>query len=309
MGDAGARASSSSTRPRTRGHRVHPQSATQQLQVFFALADTFLFDEMPAFRDMLTLPVGPRASACCATRGPRRDSARAVGRHHGSSHRLRLGQRQGGTGRPPSRVGRAPRRRAPHALRRGRSISTRSSTRRSPRTSPPSSRSAARWRTRRRIRRPQRSSRHPLTPPGQQRRRRAPLVATAASTTRRGCSAEYVPDVTAARVSGRAARRRSPRRSTASPTAASCAPVRSPTSWCGIPRGSAVGRRRGGSRTSRLVAVASSSTPRAISRWSSTVKSCAATASTPARARAACCDREPELRGARLRGVGTARRS
>jgi N-acyl-D-aspartate/D-glutamate deacylase len=38
------------------GAQVFPQSATQQLQVFFALADTFLFDEMPAFRDTLTLP-------------------------------------------------------------------------------------------------------------------------------------------------------------------------------------------------------------------------------------------------------------
>ncbi|HXY90841.1 MAG TPA: amidohydrolase family protein [Acidimicrobiia bacterium] len=42
------------------GARVYPQSATQQLQVFFALADTFLFDEMPAFRDTLTLPAGER---------------------------------------------------------------------------------------------------------------------------------------------------------------------------------------------------------------------------------------------------------
>jgi N-acyl-D-aspartate/D-glutamate deacylase len=42
------------------GVRIHPQSATQQLQVFFALDDTFLFDEMPAFRDTLTLPPGER---------------------------------------------------------------------------------------------------------------------------------------------------------------------------------------------------------------------------------------------------------
>jgi N-acyl-D-aspartate/D-glutamate deacylase len=42
------------------GARIYPQSATQQLQVFFALADTFLFDEMPAFRDTLTRPVGER---------------------------------------------------------------------------------------------------------------------------------------------------------------------------------------------------------------------------------------------------------
>ena len=42
------------------GARVYPQSATQQLQVFFALDDTFLFDEMPAFRDTLTLPPDER---------------------------------------------------------------------------------------------------------------------------------------------------------------------------------------------------------------------------------------------------------
>ena len=39
-----------------RGYRVHPQSSLQQLQVFFALHDTFLFDEMPAFRFVLTAP-------------------------------------------------------------------------------------------------------------------------------------------------------------------------------------------------------------------------------------------------------------
>jgi len=44
------------------GARIYPQSATQQLQVFFALADTFLFDEMPAFRDTLTLPAPERAA-------------------------------------------------------------------------------------------------------------------------------------------------------------------------------------------------------------------------------------------------------
>jgi N-acyl-D-aspartate/D-glutamate deacylase len=39
-----------------RGYRVHPQSSLQQLQVFFALHDTFLFDEMPDFRAVLTSP-------------------------------------------------------------------------------------------------------------------------------------------------------------------------------------------------------------------------------------------------------------
>jgi len=39
---------------RAAGHRVHPQSQLQQMQVFFALHDTFLFDEMPEFREVLT---------------------------------------------------------------------------------------------------------------------------------------------------------------------------------------------------------------------------------------------------------------
>jgi N-acyl-D-aspartate/D-glutamate deacylase len=38
------------------GYRVLPQSSLQQMQVFFALHDTFLFDEMPAFRSVLTAP-------------------------------------------------------------------------------------------------------------------------------------------------------------------------------------------------------------------------------------------------------------
>jgi len=36
------------------GYRVHPQSSLQQMQVFFALHDTFLFDEMEPFREVLT---------------------------------------------------------------------------------------------------------------------------------------------------------------------------------------------------------------------------------------------------------------
>ena len=44
------------------GAQVRPQSATQQLQVFFALHDTFLFDQMPSFRETLTLPPAERAS-------------------------------------------------------------------------------------------------------------------------------------------------------------------------------------------------------------------------------------------------------
>ena len=43
---------------RALGHRIHPQSSLQQMQVFFALHDTFLFDEMPEWREVLT--AGPR---------------------------------------------------------------------------------------------------------------------------------------------------------------------------------------------------------------------------------------------------------
>ena len=39
---------------RALGYRVHPQSSLQQMQVFFALHDTFLFDEMPSWREVLT---------------------------------------------------------------------------------------------------------------------------------------------------------------------------------------------------------------------------------------------------------------
>ncbi|MEX0665318.1 MAG: amidohydrolase family protein [Acidimicrobiia bacterium] len=45
-----------------KGARIYPQSATQQLQVFFALHDTFLFDQMASFREILTLPPVERAA-------------------------------------------------------------------------------------------------------------------------------------------------------------------------------------------------------------------------------------------------------
>jgi N-acyl-D-aspartate/D-glutamate deacylase len=46
---------------RAQGCRVYPQSMLQQMGVFFALGDTFLFDEMPTFRDTLTLAEPERA--------------------------------------------------------------------------------------------------------------------------------------------------------------------------------------------------------------------------------------------------------
>jgi N-acyl-D-aspartate/D-glutamate deacylase len=47
-----------------RGSRVHPQSSLQQMQVFFALHDTFLFDQMASFREVLT--AGDRREALLA---------------------------------------------------------------------------------------------------------------------------------------------------------------------------------------------------------------------------------------------------
>ena len=47
---------------RSAGAHIYPQSATQQLQVFFALHDTFLFDQMKSFRETLTLPPAERAA-------------------------------------------------------------------------------------------------------------------------------------------------------------------------------------------------------------------------------------------------------
>jgi N-acyl-D-aspartate/D-glutamate deacylase len=66
------------------GVRIHPQAATQQLQVFFALGDTFLFDEMPAFRDTLTLPPAEREQRLFDTRvrdDMRKQWADTGGRH------------------------------------------------------------------------------------------------------------------------------------------------------------------------------------------------------------------------------------
>jgi N-acyl-D-aspartate/D-glutamate deacylase len=39
---------------RARGFRILPQSLLQKMQVFFALHDTFLFDQIPSFREALT---------------------------------------------------------------------------------------------------------------------------------------------------------------------------------------------------------------------------------------------------------------
>ncbi|MFK7898499.1 MAG: amidohydrolase family protein [Myxococcota bacterium] len=52
---------------REQGVRLHPQFSTQKLSLHLRLDDTFVFDEMPSWRDTLTLPL---AEACEALRDP-----------------------------------------------------------------------------------------------------------------------------------------------------------------------------------------------------------------------------------------------
>ena len=78
MGDGWKRGLAFVDEARAAGHRVHPQSQLQQMQVFFALHDTFLFDEMEAFREVLT--AGDRREALL--RDPEvRDRLRAAFAH------------------------------------------------------------------------------------------------------------------------------------------------------------------------------------------------------------------------------------
>ena len=52
---------------REQGVRLHPQFSTQKLSLHLRLDDTFVFDEMPVWRDALTLPL---EQACEALRDP-----------------------------------------------------------------------------------------------------------------------------------------------------------------------------------------------------------------------------------------------
>jgi N-acyl-D-aspartate/D-glutamate deacylase len=52
---------------RQQGVRLHPQFSTQLLTIHLRLNDTFVFDEMPSWRDVLTLPI---EEACQALRDP-----------------------------------------------------------------------------------------------------------------------------------------------------------------------------------------------------------------------------------------------
>lgn len=48
---------------RARGVRLHPQFTTQRLGLHLRLSDTFVFDEMPSWREALTLPADERGRA------------------------------------------------------------------------------------------------------------------------------------------------------------------------------------------------------------------------------------------------------
>lgn len=52
---------------REQGARMHPQFSTQKLTIHLRLDDTFVFDEMPAWRDTLVLPL---EEACASLRDP-----------------------------------------------------------------------------------------------------------------------------------------------------------------------------------------------------------------------------------------------
>ena len=111
------------------GYRVHPQSQLQQMQVFFALHDTFLFDEMRGVPRGAHRRRPPGGAAARSRRA--RPHAAGLRAHRGPCAGLHLGRGQGGARRRPSRVAGAHRRRSRRAT--GASIrSTRSSTRRSP---------------------------------------------------------------------------------------------------------------------------------------------------------------------------------
>ena len=68
-----------------------PAVAAQQMQVFFALHDTFLFDEMAAFRDVLT--AGDRREALLRDPAVRDRMRRALRAHRGPRARLHAGTR------------------------------------------------------------------------------------------------------------------------------------------------------------------------------------------------------------------------
>ena len=287
-------------RARRAGYRVHPQSSLQQMQVFFALHDTFLFDEMEAFREVLTS--GDRArDAPRRSRGasaPPRALADTDGRAfvftwdavkvaRADAHpewvgrtvadlRARMEQRS------PRRVPRRVAGRAPHHDLHARRLARRQVTRDD----------RARW-----------SAIPPACPGAATPARTSP--ATAGSTSRRACSPSTCPDV----ISLEDAVRRLATIPAQMYGFADRGTVRAGSA--GRPRGlgpeSARGRPRpDGPTTSPPAAVASSWNPRDTARWSSTDRCSSTTASTPARVPARCSDR-PRSDGSRGGQDGTRR--
>ena len=223
---------------RARGLRVHPQSSLQQMQVFFALHDTFLFDEMEAFREVLT--AGDRREALLADPAVRerlRDALAdtdgrafvftwdAVKVARADAHPEWVGRtvddlaREWGSDPLDAFLDASLAEHLTHHVH-------------------------ARRLARRQVARDDRAVRAPsrrASPAAATPARTSP--ATAASTSRPACSP------TTCRTSSRSRTRcggwrRSRRRCTASPIAAPCAPGARPTSWSGTRTGSGVGPTR-----------------------------------------------------------------
>ncbi len=80
------------------GLEIHPMFSSNRQGAHFALGSTFLFDEMPSFRDTLTLP-SPDARGAPARPGAARADARGDRGSHRAFVRLRLAGHPAGTGR------------------------------------------------------------------------------------------------------------------------------------------------------------------------------------------------------------------
>ena len=171
LGDGWARGLEFVDEARARGPPRAPAVALQQMQVFFALHDTFLFDEMAAFREVLTAGdrargaarANPRCATACAPRSRTPTDAHFVFTWDAVKV-ARADEHPEWVGLTVAELGRATRAATP---------STRSSTRRSPSTSRTTFTLGGSLgaRSRRDDRRGRRATRQP---PGQQRRRRAP---------------------------------------------------------------------------------------------------------------------------------------
>ena len=99
---AGRAVSSSRRSAPDAGLDVHPMFATNRQGAHFSLDSTFLFDEMPSFRDTLTLPE-PGSIAAPARPGGARPDAQGDRRPERSFVRVRVAGR-GGRDRAPPRA-------------------------------------------------------------------------------------------------------------------------------------------------------------------------------------------------------------